>query len=186
MKIVLAGSRKLAFIPEPVISMLQEHIQVGDSFFVGDAPGVDTTFQQFLARNHYENVEVFSSAGYVRNNIGKWQEHLIETTLKGKSNALHAFKDREMCKLADLGIMIWDQESAGTLSNAIDLLEQEKICLIFNAVDQEFVRFESIEILNKWLASHQEVANEALSRLNRFRNRIKIGSKLDSIQSELF
>jgi len=40
--------------------------------------------------------------------------------------------------------------------------------------------------LNKWLASHQEVANEALSRLNRFRNRIKIGSKLDSIQSELF
>ncbi len=186
MKIILAGSRKLAFIPEPVISILQDHMLAGDTFFVGDAPGMDTTFQQFMLRNKYENVEVFSSAGYVRNNVGKWQEHQIETTLKSKSNALHAFKDREMCKLANLGIMIWDQESAGTLSNAIDLLEQEKTCLIYNAVDQEFVRFESIEILNKWLASHQEVANEALSRLNRFRNRIKIGSKPDSIQSELF
>ncbi len=186
MKIVLAGSRKLAFIPEPVISMLQDHIEAGDIFFIGDAPGMDTTFQQFMLRNEYASVEVFSSAGYVRNNIGKWQEHQIETTLKSKSNALHAFKDREMCKLADFGIMIWDQESAGTLSNAIDLLEQGKTCLIYNAVDQEFVRFETIETLNKWLVSHPEVADEAKSRLNRFRNRMKIGSKLDSIQSELF
>jgi hypothetical protein len=186
MKVVLAGSRKLAFIPEPVISMLKDQIQAGDTFFIGDAPGVDTTFQKFMVRNNYENVEVFSSAGYVRNNIGKWQEHQIETTLKSKSNALHAFKDREMCKLADFGIMIWDQESAGTLSNAIDLLEQGKACLIYNAVDQEFVRFETIESLNKWLVSHPEVADEARSRLTRFRNRMKIGSKLDSIQSELF
>ena len=186
MKIVLAGSRKLAFIPDPVISMLQDHIQAEDTFFIGDAPGVDTTFQQFMLRNKYANVEIFSSAGYVRNNIGKWQEHQIETTLKSKSNALHAFKDREVCKLADLGIMIWDQESAGTLSNAIDLLEQGKTCLIYNAVDQEFVRFETVDSLNKWLVSHPEVADEAKSRLNRFRNRMKIGSKLDSIQSELF
>ena len=186
MKIVLAGSRKLAFIPEPVISMLQDHIQGADTFFIGDAPGIDLTFQQFMLRSKYMNVEVFSSAGYVRNNIGKWKEHQIETTLKSKSNALHAFKDREMCKLADLGIMIWDQESAGTLSNAIDLLEQGKTCLIYNAVDQEFVRFETVESLNKWLGSHPEVADEAKARLNRFRNRMKIGSKLDSIQSELF
>jgi hypothetical protein len=186
MKLVLAGSRKLAFIPEPVISMLQDHMEAGDTFFIGDAPGVDTTFQQFMVGNYYESVEIFSSAGYVRNNIGKWQEHQIETTLKSKSNALHAFKDREMCKLADFGIMIWDQESAGTLSNAIDLLEQEKTCLIYNAVDQEFVRFETVESLNKWLVSHRKVADEAISRLKQFRNRLKAGSRLDSIQSELF
>jgi hypothetical protein len=186
MKVVLAGSRKLSFIPEPVISLLRDHMEAGSTFLIGDAPGVDTTFQQFMVRNKYGSVEVFSSAGYVRNNVGNWPEHQIETTLKSKSSALHAFKDREMCKLADLGIMIWDQESAGTLSNAIDLLEQGKTCLIYNAIEQELVRFEIIEELNTWLEVHREVADEAISRLKRFRNRMKVGSKLDSIQSELF
>jgi hypothetical protein len=186
MRIVLAGSRKLAFIPEEVITLLQDLIQDNHTFFIGDAPGIDTTFQQFMVEKGSVNVEIFSSAGYVRNNLGKWREHQIETTLKSKSNALHAFKDREMCKQADLGIMIWDQDSAGTLSNAIDLLSRDKTCFIYNAVDQEFVRFETSESLEEWLTKYPEVAQEAHSRLNRFRNRMKIGSKLDSIQSELF
>ena len=186
MKIVLAGSRKLAFIPEPVGLMLQDHVQAGDVFFIGDAPGIDSTFQKYMAQIDYRNVEIFSSAGYVRNNLGNWSEEQVETTLKSKSNALHAFKDREMCKRADLGIMVWDQESAGTLSNAIDLLDQEKTCLIYDAVEQEFIRFETKTDLNKWLEKHGEVATEAQSRLNRFRNRMKIESPMDSIQSELF
>jgi len=186
MKIVLAGSRKLAFIPESVISLLQDHIQVGDTFLIGDAPGIDSTFQKCMVEFKYKNVEVFSSAGYVRNNFGKWPEQQIETTLKSKSNALHAFKDREMCKRADLGIMVWDQESAGTLSNALDLLGQEKTCVIYDAVEQELIRFETRINLDKWLEKHSEVAAEAHARLNRFRNRMKIGSKTDSLQSELF
>lgn len=186
MKIVLAGSRKLSFIPEEVSSILDEFLQSGDTFYIGDAPGIDSTFQSFMTQKKYINVEIFSSAGYVRNNLGKWTEHQVETTLKSKSNALHAFKDREMCKMADLGLMIWDQESAGTLSNALDLLSQEKICYIYNAVDQELVKFETSQSLEKWLAKYPEVAQEAHSRLNRFNKRMKVGSKLDSIQSELF
>ena len=147
MKVVLGGSRKLGFIPDPVVTFLNDSIERGDNFFIGDAAGVD---------------------------------------LKSKSNALHAFKDREMCKRADLGLMIWDQESAGTLSNAIDLLSQGKSCYIYNALDQEFVKFDTSNSLDKWLETYPEVAAEALSRLNRFRNRMKIGSKLDSVQSELF
>ena len=37
MKIVLAGSRKLAFIPEPVIALLKDHMEAGDTFFIGCA-----------------------------------------------------------------------------------------------------------------------------------------------------
>jgi hypothetical protein len=186
MKIVLAGSRKLSFIPEPVILMIQDHIQAADTFLIGDAPGIDSTFQKFMKQIDYRNVEIFSSAGYVRNNFGKWREEQVETTLKSKSNAMHAFKDREMCKLAEMGIMVWDQESAGTLSNALDLLNQDKTCFIYDALEQELIRFETKSSLNKWLEKHSEVATEAQSRLNRFRNRMKVGSPMDSLQSELF
>jgi hypothetical protein len=186
MKIVLAGSRKLAFIPEEVDSILHDHILTSDTFLIGDATGIDSTFQEFMVHCEYKNVEIYSSAGYVRNNIGNWREEQVETTLKSKSNALHAFKDREMCKRADLGIMVWDQESAGTLSNALDLLSQDKSCLIYDAVEQELIRFETKATLDKWLEKHSEVASEARARLNRFRNRMKTGSKMDSLQSELF
>jgi hypothetical protein len=186
MKVVLGGSRKLGFIPDLVSDELLIMMKDSSSFLIGDAPGIDSIFQKFMTEGDYRNVEIFSSAGYVRNNLGKWPEQQIETTLKSKSNALHAFKDREMCKRADLGIMVWDQESAGTLSNALDLLDQEKTCFIYDAVEQEFIRFETRTNLDKWLEKHSEVAAEAHVRLNRFRNRMKIGSKMDSLQSELF
>jgi uncharacterized coiled-coil protein SlyX len=57
---------------------------------------------------------------------------------------------------------------------------------MYNAVDQELVRFETIEELNKWLAPYSAVTQEAQSRLRRYRNRMKIGAPLDSLQSELF
>jgi hypothetical protein len=186
MKIVLGGSRKLEFIPEIVSDELLVMMKDSGSFLIGDAPGIDSIFQKFMAKANYQDVEIFSSAGHVRNNFGKWPEQQIETTLKSKSSASHAFKDREMCKQADAGIMIWDQESAGTLSNALDLLDQGKTCLIYDAVNQEFIRFETKSNLDKWLEKHSEVAAEAHSRLNRFRNRMKLGSPMDSLQSELF
>jgi hypothetical protein len=186
MKVVLGGSRKLAFIPDLVSDELLIMMKASSSFLIGDAPGIDSIFQKFMARADYGNVEIFSSAGYVRNNFGKWPEHQVETTLKSKSSALHAFKDREMCKRADLGIMVWDQESAGTLSNALDLLDQQKTCFIYDALEQEFIRFETKSNLDKWLEKHSEVATEAHSRLKRFRNRMKLGFAMDSPQSELF
>jgi hypothetical protein len=186
MKIVLAGSRKLDFLPASVQSKLEDYLEDEADFLIGDAPGVDTSFQKFFHAKKYPRVEIFSSAGYVRNNVGRWRERHINTTLKSVSKASHAFKDREMCLLADAGIMVWDQKSAGTLSNAIDLLEQGKTCWIYNALDQELVRFESIHELNRWLEPYAVVTREAQTRLRRFRNRMKVGSKLDSLQSELF
>ena len=186
MKVVLGGSRKLEFIPGLVSDELLVMMKAMNSFLIGDAPGIDAIFQKFMAKAEYENVEIFSSAGYVRNNFGNWPEHQIETTLKSKSSASHAFKDREMCKRADMGIMVWDQESVGTLSNAMDLLDQQKTCLIYDAIDRELIRFEDKPNLEKWLENNSDVAAEAQSRLNRFRNRMKLGSQMDSTQSELF
>lgn len=186
MRVVLAGSRKLDFLPDCVVSMLEDQIKSKVEFLIGDASGVDTAFQKFFQKRGYSKVEIYSSATYVRTNLGRWSENIVETTLKSVSNASHAFKDREMCKLADAGIFVWDQQSAGTLSNAIDLLEQGKYCWIYDALNQEIIKFEFIDELMNWLKPHEQVTIEARKRLRRFRNRMKVGSRLDSLQSELF
>jgi hypothetical protein len=48
MKIVLGGSRHLEFIPGEIKERLAEWNENSSQFLVGDAPGTDRAFQQFL------------------------------------------------------------------------------------------------------------------------------------------
>jgi len=170
-KLVLGGSRHLEKIPQELVDFLQERNQAGDEFLVGDAQGSDTSFQQVLKRMGVRSVTVFTSAGYVRNNLGMWPSEEIDSGLQSKSNAVHAIKDRYMTSLADSGLMLWDCKSAGTLSNIIDLVESGKNCKIWVAQDSELCSFDNKPSLEKWLALYPEVATEAIKRLSTFRRR---------------
>lgn len=186
MDIVLAGSRKIGYLPNEIKGILQDFIQEDANFLVGDAPGVDLSFQKFLLDQGCKNVTVFSSAGFIRNNVGNWESRQITALIKSKSSDMHAFKDREMCQLADLGLMVWDTESAGTLSNVFDLVEQGKECLIFNVPEGEQVRFDNPNALNAWCTSYPEVALEARKRLNRFAKRHARNETSEESQATLF
>ena len=76
-----------------------------------------------------------------------------------------------MSQVADFGLMIWDCKSAGTLSNVIDLLEQEKNCFVWVAPDSDMYQFDNSTSLKKWMANYPEVRDEALKRLSTFRKR---------------
>jgi hypothetical protein len=171
MRVVLAGSRKLSFLPSEIKLELMNLIRLNSVFLVGDAPGVDVSFQRFLHENEARNVIVFSSAGYVRNNVGNWSFEQIETPLKAKSSDLHAYKDRKMCSSADFGLMVWDTESAGTLSNVLDLVGQGKECGLFNVFDGEFINFGDFNSLKTWCERYPEVTEEAARRLSRYSKR---------------
>ncbi len=186
MEIVLAGSRKISYLPVEIKSLLQDFVDSGANFLVGDAPGVDVSFQRFLSSHGYKNVIVFSSAGYVRNNVGNWQTRQIEALVKSKTSDMHAFKDREMCHIADIGLMIWDTESAGTLSNVIDLIEQGKECIVFNVPEGEQIRFDNPNSLDSWCARYPEVASEARKRLIRFAKRQAKNETSQDSQATLF
>ena len=99
MKIVLGGSRHLEFIPNEVAERLLEWMESTSEFLVGDAPGTDRAFQTFLSFKKYPSVTVYTSADEIRNNLGNWQVEKVESGLKSKSNAVHAFKDRKMSKI---------------------------------------------------------------------------------------
>jgi hypothetical protein len=185
MKIVLGGSRHLEFIPKEIADRLLEWMENSSDFLVGDAPGADRAFQVFLKSKKYSAVTVYTSADEIRNNLGNWQIEKVESGLKSKSNAVHAFKDRKMTQIADIGLMIWDCKSAGTLSNAIDILYQGKNCSIWVAPDSDLYQFDNLASLEKWMANYPEVRDEALKRLSTFRKR-EVKRVSEDSQPELF
>ena len=185
MKIVLGGSRHLEFVPQELGDRLTEWMEASCEFLVGDAPGTDKAFQVFLRSKKYAAVTVYTSADELRNNLGNWQVVKVESGLKSKSNAVHAFKDRKMSQLANIGLMIWDCQSAGTLSNVIDLLNQGKNCFVWVAPDSELYQFDNLDSLHKWMENYVDVRDEALKRLSIFYKRdVKILSQ--NSQHELF
>jgi hypothetical protein len=179
MSIVLGGSRKIDRLPSEIQDLLAAMMNDQETFIVGDAIGSDLAFQKFFLNSKYKAVTVYSSAGYVRNNVGNWPDQLIDSGLKSKSNATHAIKDRKMVEIAKLGIMIWDSESAGTLSNVIDLVEQEKECYLWLAAESELSRFDNLNSLEKFLKNYPDQTEEAKKRLNRFRKRALKSAQTD-------
>ena len=175
----------MEFIPSEIAEQLLAWMESSSEFLVGDAPGSDRALQVFLSSKKYPAVTVYTSADEIRNNLGNWQVEKVESGLKSKSSAVHAFKDRKMSQIADVGLMIWDCKSAGTLSNVIDLLEQGKNCFIWVAPDSDLYQFDNSASLDKWMASYPEVRDEALKRLSTFRKR-EVKRVSEDSQPELF
>ena len=106
---------------------------------IGDAPGFDELLQSALVFKKYRNVTVYHSLPDVRRNLGQWSAVFVDSGLKSRGHALHSAKDREMCRQADAGIMLWDKSSVGTIANVLDLNGQGKpwTLLIFAAGELE-------------------------------------------------
>ena len=171
MRVVLGGSRKLNVLPDSVQQRLDAWMHLGATFLIGDAPGIDTTFQTHLHYNRYKSVVIYTSAYSVRNNIGHWEVVPIDSGLKSASAARHTVKDRKMTELADAGLMLWDQESIGTLANILDLARQGKNVAIYDATENHLSQFEAGLNLEAWLAKHTTAVEQARKRLRTYDNR---------------
>ena len=171
MTVVLGGSRNLNHVPAEVQLRLDAWIEADVNFVVGDASGVDTVFQRWLMEHGYTRVRVFSSAPEVRNNLGPWPVEHVDSGLKSRGSAMHAAKDREMTRIADEGLMLWDGESTGTLANVLDLAAQEKDAYLYLAPQAELFRFESGLGLLEWAREYPEALAQAQTRLKQFAKR---------------
>ena len=172
MRIVLGGSRNLNVLPDSVEQRLDAWMNLGATFLIGDASGIDTTFQTHLYKHGYASVVIYTSADTVRNNIGKWKVVVVDSGLKSASAARHTVKDRKMTELADAGLMMWDQESIGTLANILDLARQGKDVAVYDAVESKLSTFESGLNLEPWLAAHTTAVDQARKRLQTYDNRV--------------
>ena len=177
MIIFLGGSRNLAFVPEEVQDRLDSWIHTGAHFLIGDANGADSALQEFLASRGHRQVTVFSSATHTRNNKGSWPEERVDSGLKSNSADRHTVKDRRMVKQADKGLVIWDQESIGTLANIVDLVRSNKPVVMFDSRQKELWILESRAEFESWSQAFlpevgaAEKVEAAEKRLERYRKR---------------
>lgn len=146
--VFLGGSRKITKLPTTVADRLDTIISSGFDIVVGDAPGADKALQKYLLDASYEKVTVYCSGDGCRNNLGEWHQNLVSAGKETKGFKFFAAKDREMAKLADFGLMIWDGQSPGTVLNVLRLIKAGKKAVLIDTPQKAAFNFTT---LRDWL-----------------------------------
>jgi hypothetical protein len=138
-KVFIAGSRRLSRLDNDVRHRIDNIIDKGFTVIVGDANGVDKAVQRYISSRNYSNVVVFCMEGGCRNNIGAWRTRKITAADPGRRDfAYYSTKDRAMAEEADYGLMLWDGQSRGTLTNIVHLVREGKPVVVYIAPDRSF------------------------------------------------
>lgn len=162
--VFLGGSRRISRLNEAIRTKLDELVQRGFWFFVGDANGADRALQQHLASRHYDRVVVYSVTGNLRNNVGSWQVRFVDAPRTAKGFDLYSVKDAQMAKDASYGFMLWDGRSRGTITNIRNLLAHEKPVAVYVSPMRRFVSLRSYDDLEKLgLSTAADVTDDKLS-----------------------
>lgn len=134
MKVVfIGGSRRIGRLPAGAVERLDRIVEKRLRVVVGDAPGADRAVQDHLHRRGYEFVEVYFSGEECRNNVGGWPSVGVAAASARKDFDHYAAKDRIMAERADVGLMIWDGKSVGTLMNVARLVRRGKKIALYVA-----------------------------------------------------
>jgi adenine-specific DNA-methyltransferase len=132
-KVFIGGSRHITRLNADIVKQLDNIISKGFSVLIGDAPGADKAVQSYLSENGYDQVEVFCTNGACRNNVGHWTIHCVPFASKQRNAQFYSAKDITMAEEANLGFMIWDGKSAGTLLNVYRLTRRHKKTVLYTA-----------------------------------------------------
>jgi len=153
--VFLSGSRKINQLDETVKIRLSTIVEKGFRVIVGDANGADKAFQTYLAGMDYTNVTVFCSGPECRKNIGQWNvKHVsVDTNLKGRD--FYTQKDKAMAGEADYGLVLWDGESPGSISNVIEMLKRSKRVVVYLSPEKQFYAVSHLDDANKLLEKCQ-------------------------------
>ena len=146
MKVFIGGPLKIRTLKPDVISKLNSIIKKKYKVLIGDANGVDKTIQNYFFNKKYQNVEIYSVNKF-RNNLGGWKSNVIKVETKVKNREYYSIKDRKMAEIADVGLMIWNKKSEGTLNNILNLLILEKKVCLFIHQESKLVILKEIKDL---------------------------------------
>ena len=141
--VFIGGSRRISRLPEQAKHWLDDVTGKRYSVLVGDANGVDKAVQKYLANEHYEDVTVYYSGEFCRNNVGQWATRRVNASGNKNKFQFYAEKDREMAREADSGLMIWDGKSPGTVLNVLRLVRASKKVVLIDLQEKQPVTFNS-------------------------------------------
>ncbi|MDW9957980.1 hypothetical protein GOB20_09090 [Sinorhizobium meliloti] len=129
--VFVAGSIAIKKLPTAFIEKLDSLLASNLGVIVGDANGTDKAVQQVLSDRGATLVTVYCSGSRPRNNLGDWPVKQIDSDAEPGTKAFFSAKDIAMAEDADVGLMLWDAKSTGTLSNVIELARQKKKSVVF-------------------------------------------------------
>lgn len=175
--VFIAGSIKIKNLDPLVIERVRKIVDSGYQIVVGDANGADSSIQQLLIDLEYHNTKVFSSSILPRNNLGNWHVQVVNSEHTPGSRAFFTAKDLKMAEVADYGLMVWDSQSTGTLSNVIELLRQNKYSAVFIHKAKVFEVIKTPSDLKKLIDYMSPAAREKAEK------KIKLSQKLDKLNN---
>lgn len=172
MRVFIAGSMNIKHLDPKVKERIDNIVAQDFEVVVGDADGVDTSIQQYLLNYGATKTTVFCSGERPRNNVGHWPVQRVETSHAQGSRAFFTAKDIRMAEMADIGLMIWDTKSTGTLSNVLELLSRKKKSVVFVNKEKLFKNIANVEQLEELLSFMSEHAKKKADEKIRLFNRI--------------
>lgn len=171
--VFLSGSRKIGRIGQDVRGRLENMVQKGLTIVVGDANGADKAMQSCLHELGYSDVTVYFVGAAPRNNVGNWPTRNVVADTKLQGREFYAQKDREMAGGADLGFVLWDGKSSGSVQNMLWLVAQKKTVVVYYAPDKQFYNFRSETELVDLLSGCDDEILKELGRKIRLPDRLK-------------
>lgn len=182
-KVFIAGARSITTVDSYVINKLHSICEKQFDVLVGDCYGVDTVVQSFFANCAYPQVTVYASNGTARNNVGRWMTKNVPADANTKGFEFFRQKDIAMANDADIGFMIWDGVSRGTLHNIISLADQRKAVLVYLHKLQTPIAIHSLDEAEKLMSICDDAAKREYRRLLKDKN---AGSKEPTAQLSMF
>lgn len=181
--VFIAGSMNIKHLSPKVKERIDNIVDQDFEVVVGDADGADTSIQWHLFGHGNTKTTVFCSGHSPRNNVGDWPVQRVETSYTEGSRAFFTAKDIRMAEVADVGLMIWDAKSTGTLSNVIELLARKKKSVVFVNKAKVFKNVLTVEHLEELLSYMSDHAKQKADE------KVKLFDRIDSlkhIQEQMF
>lgn len=120
-------------LPDDVRKEIDGYMADKKKIIVGDAPGLDTAVQEYLAEKGYKKVVVYGT-DYTRTNKGNWRENISDGSKYEEGSAeWHAVKDKAMQDDAyeGLAVVLEKGGAKATRKNVEALVEQNKNVKIY-------------------------------------------------------
>ena len=177
-KVFLGGSRHISRLNPPVRERLDKMIAKELEILIGDANGADKAMQAYLASRGYRHVQVFCSGKVCRNNVGNWKVRQVAVDKGIRGADFYSVKDQFMAADSDIGFMLWDGSSIGTIANVFRLATNGKKAVLYDAVQGRFHEIRNTQGWNDFIDSREPTLRRKLAERVRPRAREAVEPRL--------
>ena len=131
MKVFVSGSKKIEYLNEEMKRILDKLISKKHDILIGDCIGVDLEVQEYLKEKKHRKTFVYYVGDFPRNNAGRFRVVAVDGNGANNGYEYYQKKDIKMTEDADMGFVIWDEESEGSYANIERMVALHKTVVVY-------------------------------------------------------